>query len=330
MSHLHCFLRRVLLFLILTAVVLSSSAVALGSISDTIIMTSVSEVEVIADSSVSAVGFTVNGDPYSGPVYAVSGENILILLNQYQNGRELYMYLVGNAAPYLSSHSVLLTRISGTHITLYLSFEEITEPFDPDTPSTDDPTQPDGPDMPDVPDTPSPSEPVRPDVPDTPGTPDTPGADTPGSDEPGSDKPGTDTPGSDEPGSDDPYRPILPPADSVYNLAGFIPIGAGALLLFLVFFWRRKVYRILKAHAKKHGEKPEKEHLKEIADAIIKLVKDDEKYPEWKKNNDVMRRLGVGICELLDEMNYPKIVPREALATEILKAAKGRLNRHRL
>ena len=330
MSHLHCFLRRVLLFLILTAVVLSSSAVALGSISDTIIMTSVSEVEVIADSSVSAVGFTVNGDPYSGPVYAVSGENILILLNQYQNGRELYMYLVGNAAPYLSYHSVLLTGISGTHLTLYLSFEEITEPFDPDTPSTDDPTQPDGPDTPDVPDTPSPSEPVRPDVPDTPGTPDTPGADTPGSDEPGSDKPGSDEPGLDEPGADGPFVPILPPAGSVYNIAGTIPLAAGALLLFLLVFWRRKVYRILKAHAKKHGEKPEKEHLKEIADAIIKLVKDDEKYPEWKKNNDVMRRLGVGICELLDEMNYPKIVPREALATEILKAAKGRINRYRL
>ena len=141
----------------------------------------------------------------------------------------------------------------------------------------------------------------------------------------------TDTPANpDTPGSDEPYLPILPPAGSVYNLAGFIPLGAGALLLFLAFFWKRKVYRILKAHAKKHGEKPEKEHLKEIADAIIKLVKDDEKYPEWKKNNDVMRRLGVGICELLDEMNYPKIVPREALATEILKAARGRINRHRL
>ena len=139
-----------------------------------------------------------------------------------------------------------------------------------------------------------------------------------------------DTPGSDEPGSDEPYLPILPPAGSVYNLAGFIPLGAGALLLFLVFFWRRKVYRILKSHAKKHGEKPEKEHLKEIADAIIKLVKDDEKYPEWKKNNDVMRRLGVDICKLLDEMNYPKIAPREALVTEILKAARGRINRHRL
>ena len=165
----------------------------------------------------------------------------------------------------------------------------------------------------------SPSNPQNPGVPDTPVEPETP-------DEPFF----PDTPGSDEPGSDEPYLPILPPAGSVYNLAGFIPLGAGALLLFLVFFWKRKVYRILKSHAKKHGEKPEKEHLKEIADAIIMLVRDEGRYPEWKKNSDVMRRLGVDICELLDEMNYPKIVPREALVTEILKAARGRINRHRL
>ena len=171
--------------------------------------------------------------------------------------------------------------------------------------------KPDYPSMPDVPS--NPDTPVTPSTPSEPENPYTP-----------------DTPGSDEPGSDEPYLPILPPADSVRNLAGFIPLLAGFLLLFLVFFWRRKVYRILKSHAKKHGEKPEKEHLKEIADAIIRLVKDDEKYPEWKKNNDVMRRLGVGICELLDEMNYPKIVPRGALVAEIIKAARGRINRHRL
>ena len=335
MSHLHCFLRRVLLFLILTAVVLSSSAVALGSISDTIIMTSVSEVEVIADSSVSAVGFTVNGDPYSGPVYAVSGENILILLNQYQNGRELYMYLVGNAAPYLSYHSVLLTGISGTHLTLYLSFEEITEPFDPDTPSTDDPTQPDGPDTPDVPDTPSPSEPVRPDVPDTPGTPDTPGADTPGSDEPGSDKPGSDEPGLDEPGldepgSDGPFVPILPPAGSVYNIAGSIPLAAGALLLFLLVFWRRKVYRLLKHHAKQHGEKPDKQQLKATAAAVVALLQNKELYPEWRKNKETLARLLADIERALDETQYPQSIPREPVVTDIIKAAKGRINRYRL
>jgi len=134
----------------------------------------------------------------------------------------------------------------------------------------------------------------------------------------------------DTPGSDEPYTPILPPAGSVYNLAGFIPLAAGFLLLFLAFFWRRKVYRILKAHAKKHGEKPEKEHLKEIADAIIKLVRDDVRYPEWKKNSDVAKRLSADIVSVLDEMNYPKLVPRGALVAEIIKAARGKINRHRL
>ena len=165
-----------------------------------------------------------------------------------------------------------------------------------------------------------------PSVPDTPSEPENPPTDEPGTDEPT--KP--DTPGSDEPGSDEPYLPILPPAGSVYNLAGFIPLAAGFLLLFLVFFWRRKVYRILKSHAKKHGEKPEKEHLKEIADAIIKLVRDEGRYPEWKKNSDVAKRLSADIVSVLDEMNYPKLVPRGALVAEIIKAARGKINRHRL
>lgn len=162
--------------------------------------------------------------------------------------------------------------------------------------------------------TPDPEKPDIPTLPDLPELPDTP-----------SDPENPDTPGSDEP-----YVPILPPAGSVYNLAGFIPLGAGALLLFLVFFWRRKVYRILKSHAKKHGEKPEKEHLKEIADAIIKLVRDEGRYPEWKKNSDMAKRLSADIVSVLDEMNYARAVPRGALVAEILKAARGRINRHRL
>jgi len=162
----------------------------------------------------------------------------------------------------------------------------------------------------------SPSNPQNPGVPDTPVEPETP-------DEPF-------FPPEIPPGSDEPYLPILPPAGSVYNLAGFIPLGAGALLLFLAFFWKRKVYRILKSHAKKHGEKPEMEHLKEIADAIIKLVRDEGRYPEWKKNSDVAKRLSADIVSVLDEMNYPKIVPRGALVAGIIKAARGRINRHRL
>ena len=329
------FLSRVFLLLLLAIVVLSPTASVFGSSSESIVTTSVSEVEVIADSMVSAVGFTVNGESYSHPVHVITGEDVYVLLNSYSNERELYTYLVGNAEQHLTSHSVLLTGISGTHITLYLSFEEITEPFDPDTPSTDDPTQPDGPDTPDVPDTPSPSEPVRPDVPDTPGTPDTPGADTPGSDEPGSDKPGSDEPGLDEPGldepgSDGPFVPILPPAGSVYNIAGSIPLAAGALLLFLLVFWRRKVYRLLKHHAKQHGEKPDKQQLKATAAAVVALLQNKELYPEWRKNKETLARLLADIERALDETQYPQSIPREPVVTDIIKAAKGRINRYRL
>lgn len=161
-----------------------------------------------------------------------------------------------------------------------------------------------------------PDNPVVPVVPDTPVIPDVP--DTPS------------TPGSDEPGSDEPYLPILPPAGSVYNFAGFIPLVAGFLLLFLLFFWRRKVYRILKKHAKEHGEKPERKQLKATADAILQLIRDEEKYPKWRKNSDVAKRLSADIVSVLDEMNYARAVPRGALVAEILKAARGRINRHRL
>ena len=93
------------------------------------------------------------------------------------------------------------------------------------------------------------------------------------------------------------------------------------------------VYRTLKKHAKEHGEKPDKEEkkrLKEIASAVVSRIRDDEKYPEWKKNSDVMKHLGVDICLLLDEMKYREAVPREALVTEILEKARGKINRHRL
>ena len=43
-----------------------------------------------------------------------------------------------------------------------------------------------------------------------------------------------------------------------------------------------------------------------------------------------MKHLGVDICLLLDEMKYREAVPREALVTEILEKARGKINRHRL
>ena len=136
----------------------------------------------------------------------------------------------------------LICGEAGSDFHLSLSGENPDQPSE-DEGNTDVPSVPEVPDVPTEPETPD-NPPVEPETPDEPFFPD--------------------TPGSDEPGSDDPYRPILPPAGSVYNLAGFIPLGAGALLLFLALFWKRKVYRILKSHAKKHGEKPEKEHPKRL------------------------------------------------------------------
>ena len=134
----------------------------------------------------------------------------------------------------------------------------------------------------------------------------------------------------DTPGSDEPYVPILPPAGNVYNIAGVIPLFAGFFLLFLLFFWRRKVYRILKKHAKRHGEKPERKQLKATADAIIQLIRDEEKYPKWRKNSELTKRLETDIIRTLDEMQYPPTIPRDAVVADIIKSAKGRINRHRL
>ena len=66
------------------------------------------------------------------------------------------------------------------------------------------------------------------------------------------------------------------------------------------------------------------------AGVIVGLVKVEDKYPEWRKNSDVMKRLWFDIESVLDEMNYARAVPRGALVAEIIKAARGRINRHRL
>ena len=268
---------------------------------------------VIADDAVREMGYTVNGvvNATSVPI-SLNGQDIEIIPSFLPEGTSLkstFQYLGVEVSSVGSNFREHFPRHpEAIEFYVYLSLETGAAPPGADEGEGGSGTTPDTPSVPETPVVPD-----IPEIPDTPFFPEVP-----------------DTPGSDEPGSDEPYLPILPPADNVYNLAGFIPLGAGALLLFLVFFWRRKVYRILKSHAKKHGEKPEKEHLKEIADAIIRLVRDENRYPEWRKNSDVMKRLWFDIESVLDEMNYPKIVPRGALVAEIIKAARGRINRHRL
>ena len=279
-----------ILLLLFSMILIVSSTAVAEDVGDTNISALVSEVVIDYDIFVLVAGYTVDGVPNSNP------ERVFVLPNDT-------VVITLNHAPFGSVFKAVVELdgktdvLTGNPINISGFPRDRVMSIPVHLSLTLPPSSPDYPDTPDVPDVPS--EPENPDTPDT-------------------------------PGSDEPYLPILPPAGSVYNLAGFIPLAAGFLLLFLVFFWRRKVYRILKAHAKKHGEKPEKEHLKDIADAIIKLVRDDVRYPEWKKNSDMAKRLSADIVSVLDEMNYPKAVPREALVAEIIKAARGKINRHRL
>lgn len=289
----------ILLILLMSSFFVLSSMSVGATESNTEISTSVSEVEVIVDDAIKSIGFVVDGKEYTGPVYVLSGGDVVVSLKYNPSKGTLSSVIEGDAEHDLYDYSVRLYNIKSMHVTLRLTLSGVPSNTGTHT-------------IPSIPVIP-PSEPELPENPDT---------------------PGSDEPGSDEPGSDEPYTPILPPAGIVYNIAGFASLIAGFLLLFLLFFMRGNlVYRTLKKHAKEHGEKPDKEekkHLKEIASAVVSRIKDDEKYPEWKKNSDVMKHLGVDICLLLDEMKYREAVPREALVIEILEKARGKINRHRL
>ena len=310
------------MFVLFTILVSPTTAIA-DTNQPVLVTTYISEIIIHTDSAVQAIGFTVDGVSNVNHVPIAPGGSVVISLLSLPEGKILETSIRGTARQELTAYSVTVSDV-GTNV-VYLTLSLGTSTVPPTETPTVTPTP-----TPSEPDTPSPSEPVRPDVPDTPGTPDTPGADTPGSDEPGSDKPGSDEPGLDEPGSDGPFVPILPPAGSVYNIAGFIPLAAGFLLLFLLVFWRRKVYRLLKHHAKQHGEKPEKQQLKATAAAVVALLQNKELYPEWRKNKETLARLLADIERALDETQYPQSIPREPVVTDIIKAAKGRINRYRL
>ena len=259
----------------------------------TYISSVISEVVINSDFFVSSVGYTVNGMSNPERVFVLPNDTVVITLNHAPFGSVFKAVVeLDGETRVLMGNPITIKDFPRDRVMSIPVHLSLTLP-----PSSQD-DEPDYPDTPDVPDVPT--EPENPDT----------------------------------PGSDEPYTPILPPAGIVYNIAGFASLIAGFLLLFLLFFMRGNlVYRTLKKHAKEHGEKPDKEekkHLKEIASAVVSRIKDDEKYPEWKKNSDVMKHLGVDICLLLDEMKYREAVPREALVTEILKAARGRINRHRL
>ena len=286
-----------MMIILLSSIIFPVSA--LYDVQSSVVSTQVSQIEIIPDSGVVKCGYLVNGNANIREINVLPSDEVFISIPGIPKGKELQIVVDGDAAQELSASTVRIYDVVSPVVKVYISLTGgsgavVTPPIsggESDMPET-------------------PSEPENPDT------------------------PGTDTPGSDEPGSDEPLIPILPPAGWVKNIAGFASLIAGFLLLFLLFFMRGNlVYRTLKKHAKEHGEKPDKEEkkrLKEIASAVVSRIKDDEKYPEWRKNSDVMKRLGVDICLLLDEMKYREAVPREALVTEILEKARGKINRHRL
>ena len=265
---------------------------------------------VIVDDAVKNIGYTVNGEVNATSVpISLEGETIEIIPHSLPSGT-----LLNSTFQYLG-----ITKSSvGTFfkedfpkypipisIYVYLSLETVPSPpgSGGGSGSGTIPSVPDTPSVPDVPENP-----------DTPFFPENP-----------------DTPGSDTPGSDDYYRPILPPAGFVYNIAGFIPLAAGFLLLFLLFAFRGNlVYRLLRKQAKKNGYKPEKETLKATAAGVVALIRNEELYPEWRKNSETTARLTADISRVLDETHYPPEIPRGIVVARIIKAAKGRINRHRL
>lgn len=268
---------------------------------------------ITADDAVKQIGYTVNGVhnaesvpiPLSGTLIVIIPDSLPIgtLLNATFDFAGFHKSKVGlYFSEDFPDHSTPMT------ISVHLSLKTVIPPITPPEGGVgEDPEPEPTPDTPEVTPTPTVTPTEEPTV-------------TP-----------TDTPANpDTPGSDEPYVPILPPAGSVYNIAGTIPLAAGFLLLFLLVFWRRKVYRILKKHAKQHGEKPERKQLRATADAIIQLIRDEEKYPKWRKNSELTTRLSADIVSALDEMQYPPTIPRDAVVADIIKSAKGRINRHRL
>ena len=287
------------LFLALVFLVVPTTGAIVDSGQTTVTLITGSDFLVTTDDAVKDMGYAVNGQKNISRITFSIHEKTkfkIVLLDDIPVNHSLktsYTFQGVSGEMWMDSPSLTI-KPHAKPLTVRVHLELVDNSPQQETPTT-------------PPDTPSPGEkPVRPPVtPDTPSTPDA-------------------------PGSDEPLVPILPPAGNVYNIAGVIPLFAGFFLLFLLFFWRRKVYRILKKHAKRHGEKPERKQLRATADAIIQLIRDEEKYPKWRKNSELTKRLETDIIRTLDEMQYPPTIPRDAVVADIIKSAKGRINRHRL
>ena len=267
----------------------------------------ISRFVITADDAVKTLGYSVNGIDGCEELSISGSENTTISIRNNPLGvsdKKVVLINAGNSFDFIDNLFVITISKHSTAVVIRVHLAMADKPVTPSGGGGGYGPVPVPPELP--------IEPEIPDIPDTPSDPEHP----------------------DTPGSDEPLVPILPPADSVYNFAGFIPLLAGFFLLFLLVAFRGNlVYRILKKHAKRHGEKPDKEEKKQLkatASAIILLIRDEERYGEWRKNREMEMRLTADIISVLDEMQYPPQIPRGAAAAEILKAAKGRINRHRL
>ncbi len=103
------------------------------------------------------------------------------------------------------------------------------------------------------------------------------------------------------------------------------------ILPFLIIFWLRGnlVYRILKRNAKEHDYEYDKKQLKKTAKEIKRRIRDKKQYGGWRKDKVLAARLETNIIHILTLSDYPEILRYKA-TPEIIKAAKGTINRYRL
>ena len=163
----------------------------------------ISDAIINSDTAVSNLGYFVNEKPKATQIpVSTSGDTIFIRLSSLPYGMQLKTVVDDGEVRELIGHPVTITVEPHTKpmsIKIHLSLIE-----DPNAP----PKYPFPGLIPGI----IPDEPENPDTPSDPEHPDT-------------------------PGSDEPFVPILPPADSVYNFAGFIPLLAGTSTIMRFSIW---------------------------------------------------------------------------------------------
>jgi type I restriction enzyme R subunit len=87
-------------------------------------------------------------------------------------------------------------------------------------------------------------------------------------------------------------------------------------------FEEKAFYDILKELCVKYDFNYPEDKLIELAKAVKGLVKEQAKFPDWEKRDDIKSALKVGLILLLDEFGYPP-VERDEVYVEILEQAEN-------